>query len=310
MTDRPSPYSLPEWSMWVRAIRANPEDDDPRLQCADWLDEHAGTVPCDWCRGTGEDRPPEPVKTPDGRTFVYTGPLGPCPKCKGSRYQSDGVAERAEFVRLQVELARIPEVPKGERFERVRGLADRGHSDYLWRLGFQSFVRSDIYPSATSVPRALYVRGFVESVTCAAALWLAHGDTLYAREPVVRVELTTPLNAQFGPIRRWSEDGPFGVTTHKATWLAACEGPGVPCGQTVTLGPNRSPEERAHVFARFEKRIAAARTDKGYAELRWPGVEFTLSGYEQPSVDYEPISAYLRRQRERMGAGRSRLRGF
>jgi hypothetical protein len=34
-------------------------------------------------------------------------------------------------------------------------------------------------------------RGFLESVTCTAADWLAHGDAIYAREPVTEVTLTT-----------------------------------------------------------------------------------------------------------------------
>ena len=37
MTD---PYSLPEWRAWVKAIRQQPDCDNLRLICADWLDEH------------------------------------------------------------------------------------------------------------------------------------------------------------------------------------------------------------------------------------------------------------------------------
>lgn len=91
---------------FLRAICERPDDDAPRLVFADWLEENGGTVECDWCRGTGEDRPPEPVVVGNVR-YVYTGPLGPCPKCRGARTLPDGSRERAEFVRLQIELARL-----------------------------------------------------------------------------------------------------------------------------------------------------------------------------------------------------------
>lgn len=32
-------YEHPEWSGWLASIREQPDDDNRRLFCADWLDE-------------------------------------------------------------------------------------------------------------------------------------------------------------------------------------------------------------------------------------------------------------------------------
>jgi len=75
----------------IAAIIANPGDDLPRLVLADWLEEHAGEVECDHS-DMGED---------ELRWYGYEG----CPTCKGTCRVSNGFAERAEFIRVQVELA-------------------------------------------------------------------------------------------------------------------------------------------------------------------------------------------------------------
>lgn len=82
---------------FIRKILAEPADDTPRLVYADWLDEHAGTVPCPICRGPGFNR------------GGLGGPIG-CTRCRGELAVSDGSRERAEFIRVQVELARNEDV--------------------------------------------------------------------------------------------------------------------------------------------------------------------------------------------------------
>lgn len=67
-----------------RAICQEPNDDAPRLVYADLLDERAVNVPC----GCGGPRP------------------GGCAKCGNSGLVSDGRQERAEFIRVQCEIAR------------------------------------------------------------------------------------------------------------------------------------------------------------------------------------------------------------
>src|SRR5207244_2243076 len=101
---------------------------------ADWLDGIAGTVPCGNCEGCGF--------THDGAG----GNRGPCPDCggqwepkedhtdrgwsPGSGRVPDSRAARAEFIRLQCELARMP------AYEHVRldlDWSDPGYSDELRR---------------------------------------------------------------------------------------------------------------------------------------------------------------------------------
>lgn len=89
----------------LAAVIARPDQDGPRLVYADWLDENAGAAECGWCGGRGEDRPPPAVEV-GGRRMVYVGPLGLCPQCRGTGSVPDGRAARAEFVRVQVEIAR------------------------------------------------------------------------------------------------------------------------------------------------------------------------------------------------------------
>lgn len=114
MTPTPDELAL------LRAIAARPDDDTPRLVLADMLDEHAGLVDCPACCGTGHPAPtvadmPKVVerRLPDGRIervavlepFDYRVPR--CKGCGGEGRVSDGRAERAEFLRLQIRIAAI-----------------------------------------------------------------------------------------------------------------------------------------------------------------------------------------------------------
>src|SRR5262245_23642963 len=100
-------------SALFRAILADPADDAPRLVYADWLDEHAtDSAVCPNCDGRGETRYCDAAGDMDDE---------PCGQCGGSlaggykrgtgRVGGNGFAERAEFVRVQCELAHIPGNP-------------------------------------------------------------------------------------------------------------------------------------------------------------------------------------------------------
>lgn len=81
----------------LRAIWDNPHDDTPRLVYADWLDDHATySGQCGVCEGHG-------LLDEDGRGSSE-GTI--CENCKGS-WKGNGYADLAEFIRVQVELARI-----------------------------------------------------------------------------------------------------------------------------------------------------------------------------------------------------------
>lgn len=71
----------------LAAILQNPADDAVRLIYADWFDERSGVERCHHCAGLG-----------------YTG-RSLCGFCATTGRVSSGYAERAEFIRVQVELA-------------------------------------------------------------------------------------------------------------------------------------------------------------------------------------------------------------
>jgi uncharacterized protein (TIGR02996 family) len=77
--------------MLLRAVFARPADTLARLAYADYLDGRAGRVEC----------PALPARRAEG--FGRCGK--PCPHCRGESHLSDGQAERAEFVRVQCDLA-------------------------------------------------------------------------------------------------------------------------------------------------------------------------------------------------------------
>jgi uncharacterized protein (TIGR02996 family) len=84
----------------LAAVLENPAADLPRLIYADWLDEpaRAGTVECGVCKGDGSAR----------QDYASKWPL-PCTFCSGTGRVSNGNAQRAEFVRVQCDVARLPE---------------------------------------------------------------------------------------------------------------------------------------------------------------------------------------------------------
>jgi uncharacterized protein (TIGR02996 family) len=123
-----------------------------------------------------------------------------------------GAAERAEFVRVQCELARLG--PKldclrdaGRRHiktqtrviilrRRERELLDSTRKGWCWSSEIPAgwfLAASDRYAVGPhlGLPSALACRGFVEALTCPAADFLVHADALTAACPLKRVRLTT-----------------------------------------------------------------------------------------------------------------------
>mgnify|MGYP000205044614 CR=1 FL=1 len=94
----------------LRAIRLHPEADAPRLIFADWLDEHAGSVRR--CSGTHSHSGKRVPLISGGFRWDAHGvlhcddPRKPHHHCDEKCTVSDGRAELAELIRVQVELAR------------------------------------------------------------------------------------------------------------------------------------------------------------------------------------------------------------
>lgn len=91
------------------AILDAPADDAPRLIYADWLDEHVADEWCATCSGRG---------TVEEGDYYRTRDRG-CPRCGGKGSRSNGFAERAEFIRVQVELAK-PADPNDSKYVALR----------------------------------------------------------------------------------------------------------------------------------------------------------------------------------------------
>lgn len=114
------PETLADESAMLAAVVAARGDDAPRLQYADWLDEHAqnNKIPCPDCSpylndpGHLFDNRPGYRPERDPASGRYEGGWTNCKRCNdaggtpGWVYVSDGRSERAEFIRVQVELAR------------------------------------------------------------------------------------------------------------------------------------------------------------------------------------------------------------
>src|SRR5437764_1020348 len=119
---------------FLQRIRAYPDDDVPRLIFADWLDERAAEL------------------------------------AAGERAEAH---DRAEFIRIQLALARTPE---DDRRRPNLLVAEREHLDAYrenWAAAFRGL--------ATGLE---FRRGFVEEVKIAARQYVQHAPDLFAAGPI------------------------------------------------------------------------------------------------------------------------------
>lgn len=89
----------------LAAVLAAPGDDAPRLVYADWLEEHAVYGPCERCRGGTKVNPKDGFHYDRTQNRFDFDPKAKCSACSGAGSVSDGRKERAEFIRVQCELA-------------------------------------------------------------------------------------------------------------------------------------------------------------------------------------------------------------
>jgi uncharacterized protein (TIGR02996 family) len=221
----------------LAAVRAAPDDDLPRLVMADWLEENGRGDRAEFVRlqceieRTGARSSADCSMMPDNTCSGFNGAMrhidpgafeGWCPAC----------------------------LPKVRLLEREQELLKR-------HLGWLDRTRYPILNANGSVSIGsdglmgppichTFRRGFVESVTCPAAAWLARGDAVLAAHPVRRVTLTT-LPAYFyrDAAGGWVEqDDEFWTTAGEAQAAVEARWPGVAFelpperrGRVVTLPP-------------------------------------------------------------------------
>ncbi len=162
-------------------------------------------------------------------------------------WEEQGETERAEFVRVQIELA-IREGYAGadrshwgnELKRRMENLCCR-ERELMW----QPFESPPIYRwterlRGVGLVTWTFRRGFIHAIACTVADWLAHADAIRALEPVQAVTLTT-----------WPE-----------------------CLQPHGFrNPCRRFDETAQVFPWCD---ACRLTTEESRAKRWPGIAFTL----------------------------------
>lgn len=196
----------------LRAVLEHPDADTPRLVFADWLEEHDGTVGCPMCGGRG-------WTTHEAASIVYSqsyewqalpgfATVG-CPTCDGRRdsrgtgWVGNGFAERAEFIRVQCELARVDdcghkllwaggfpvECRRCDLRARERELFDAHQFAWFnlptnWQTAFDE-------READGRPLAVVSRGFVGKLVCPAAAFTAElARTVFGAQPVTEMVLS------------------------------------------------------------------------------------------------------------------------
>lgn len=188
--------------------------------------------------------------------------------------------ERAEFIRIQCELAGLPPcglvglAPSDCLESRFVSLDDRcgpcDRRDALRRRERALYDRhgwpgwwpgpATLFHPAARPPLGAFRRGFLHSVTCPAADWLRSGDAIRRQHPVGRVRLT---------------DRP-----ELATWRTAA---GASYGWALAGDPD---PDWCLPFDAFDARLTADKSGaQVVCEARWDGVSFEMPPLPLIGVD-------------------------
>lgn len=203
---------------FLAEIRERPDDDFPRLQFADWLEEN-------------------------------------------------GEPERAEFIRVQCELAKRIRVDLPAREPRLQPLADvaadvlADHADPEGAalrarerelLADAAFWVVDLPVAGMPANGTIWRRGFIEGIACPAEHWLARADDIVRATPLREVTLTT------WPELEWCGDAFKGDSGLKLAGRSA----------SVLLGwAHQDGSPNSQWTRRYVPELLAA---------EWPRIKFTL----------------------------------
>jgi uncharacterized protein (TIGR02996 family) len=125
--------------------------------------------------------------TSDERGFLHA--ICECPEDDTARLvfadwlSENGDPDRAEFIRVQVELARTP--PTTEADERRRKVLI-GRHDALWKAHAAGWLT----PFSPFAKRESFERGFVQSLEVPATTFLQHAERWFALTPLTHVKIT------------------------------------------------------------------------------------------------------------------------
>jgi uncharacterized protein (TIGR02996 family) len=163
--------------------------------------------------------------------------------------EENGDPDRAAFIRIQVQLARLEATGQGKSLE-----ADELRKKERAFLGplslFRSFWAATECPELVGMParggrglegmrvegteRLIWRRGFVETVRCPGDVWLAHGAAVRRRQPVRHLQLSRcdrpdrnewyrGIAGLTGLLTLDLTEGPLGLANWLKTWLPGTE---------------------------------------------------------------------------------------
>jgi uncharacterized protein (TIGR02996 family) len=190
---------------FIRAICADPEDDTVRLAYADWLDERdsAGDLcNCDTYNATG--------------SLLTAEEASRCEKCGGSGWlvPPNDYADRAEFIRIQIELQKYPketawleQMPveqwigdpaDGELLRRLDPLVKRHlaickqyvREVAVWSREFISALLGADYLNRSATWQWYWCRGFVQEIELPLESFVRCAKDIFSGQPIQRVKLT------------------------------------------------------------------------------------------------------------------------
>lgn len=235
--------TTPELDALLRAIVTVPDDDHARLVYADALDELPTTrVPCSVCKG---------------RAYVSH---VVCGVCLGTGEVVDtSPAERAEFIRVQVELSKLPghDVPSKGATERYNELVAR-----------ETFLLGRMVDRGLLTGRETYRRGFVEAWSGTGEEWLGVEGKLFWHPSQVEKKVEK--------CRDCDGDGYFtafdGVSRKGCP---VCVGGFLPTEERPRpCPPSAHPLRKVTLMTRYDS--FRWQFVQESLERRWPGIEITV----------------------------------
>lgn len=263
----------------LRAVLADPHDDTPRLVYAEICDGLAGVVACPRCGGSGKhDLNPYELAVRYGthRAGLILD-AARCVACDGSGSVSNGLAERAEFVRAQVELARMVPPMGLDRSAPVGLFGERERRFHKWGKGSKwGRRRKSLEQRAADLWLSLGPGAFHDGTGFSARICVPFGEH---RQPYGLVrrgfvdELRLPLAAFVGDRCPVCDIGP-GVRrypTQSGDWTeGACDH----CHGTGRVGLDLAAVFAAHPIARVvmtDREPTAASHQSGAWHWAWVG---------------------------------------
>lgn len=180
----------------VAAIRAQPDEDTPRLAAADWFDEHGRPERAAFVR-LGVELARREATPPDGPCRCY---LLPAAESEAGKVCGPCSRRRAgiDAVRVPVEAALWEHEPRWFPWLRNRTYRNVGsYESPLWDL------------ETGGLP--VFVRGFADRLVCEPRGWVHFGDEIREAEPVAHVLLrgvprVASVHGPDGPVDMLADD--------------------------------------------------------------------------------------------------------